>query len=265
MLLAAVVRLRLIEPGPLPPYLGRAAHACFFELVSRVDEALATALHDTDGPKGFTVSDLGRPPGERDPAVREWRITSIDPTLTGVLAERVLPALPERLHLGGRAFVVESVTSEGAAHPLAGTADPAAMAAARLFGGATPLPRLGLVFRSPTTFRSGGHNVPLPLPALVFGGYVDRWNAHMPSQFSSPDVRRFAEECVVVSRYELATQLVPVEPGAGQVGFSGPCTFTVLQRDNYWLRLFHLLADFAFWCGTGYKTTMGLGQTLRSE
>jgi CRISPR-associated endoribonuclease Cas6 len=265
MLLAAVIRLRQIAPGSVPHYLGRAAHACFFELLSGADESLAAMLHDTDGPKGFTVSDLGRPPSERDPAVREWRITSIDPQLTTVLTERVLPTLPEQLQLGGQAFAVEGVITDQAAHPLAGTADPAALAAARLFSGPTPQPRLGLVFRSPTTFRSGGHNVPLPLPPLVFGGYVDRWNAHMPSQFSSPDVRRFADECVVVSRYELATRLVQVEPGAGQVGFTGPCTFTVLQRDNYWLRLFHLLADFAFWCGTGYKTTMGLGQTLRNE
>ena len=29
------------------------------------------------------------------------------------------------------------------------------------------------------------------------------------------------------------------------------------------LRWVNLLTDFAFYCGTGYKTTMGMGQTRR--
>ena len=266
MLLAAVIRLRLLEAGSLPPYLGRAVHACLFDLLGAVDPALATRLHDAEGPKAFTVSDLlGRPAGGPVPAGQPCalRLTSLDPTLSALLRDRILPALPAQLHLGGHAFAVDGVATEAGDHPLAGSADPAALGAAALFQGATPPPRLALAFASPTTFRSGGHNVPLPLPGLVFGSYVDRWNAHLPGQFSAPDLRRFADECVVVSRYRLETALVPVEPGAAQVGFTGRCEFTVLNHDNYWLRLLHLLAAFAFWCGTGYKTTMGLGQTRK--
>ena len=266
---AAVIRLRLREAAVLPPYLGRAAHAALFDWLAAADPALGEALHRTDGPKGFTVSDLlggERRAGGPAPAGQEaaLRITSYDPRLSAVLQERVWPALAETptLVLGGHTFTVEGVATDPADHPLAGSADPAALAAAHLFDGPTPPPRIELRFLSPTTFRSGGRTVPLPLPGLVFGSYLDRWNALLPTQFS-PDGRRFAEECVAVSRYRLETVHVPVEPGAGQVGFVGACTFTVLRHDNYWLRLLHLLADFAFWCGTGYKTTMGLGQTHR--
>jgi hypothetical protein len=34
-----------------------------------------------------------------------------------------------------------------------------------------------------------------------------------------------------------------------------------LVHDPYWLRLLNLLAAFAFYAGTGHKTTRGLGQT----
>ncbi|HMA33158.1 MAG TPA: CRISPR system precrRNA processing endoribonuclease RAMP protein Cas6 [Chloroflexia bacterium] len=263
MFLAAVIRLRLVETAPLPPYLGRAAHACFFELLGAVDQGFADELHNADRPKGFTVSDLiGLPAQAQVPAGQPCalRLTSTDTHLSQLLRDRILPGLPDRLQLGGQAFAVEGVATDAAAHPLAGAADPAELAASFLFRGPPPGNRITLTFASPTTFRSGGHNVPLPLPALVFGGYLDRWNAQVESQLS-PDLRRFAEECVGVSRYRLETALVPVEPGAAQVGFTGTCQFTVLNHDNYWIRLLHLLAAFSFWCGTGYKTTMGLGQT----
>jgi CRISPR-associated endoribonuclease Cas6 len=264
MFLAAVIRLRLLEPAAPPGYLGRAAHACFFDLLSGVDAGMASALHDANGPKGFTVSDLIGLTGQSQiPAGQTCavRITRIDPMLTTVLQERVLPALPPKLYIGGQPFAVDGVATQATEHTMAGTADPTDLGARYLFAGPTPPNRISLNFASPTTFRSGGHNVPLPLPALVFPSYLDRWNAFNTSQFSGPDLRRFAEECVVISRYRLETVMVPVEPSAGQVGFIGTCQFTALNRDNYWLRLLHLLAAFSFWAGPGYKTPMGLGQT----
>src|SRR5947209_7433261 len=102
MFLAAVLRLRQAAPAPLPPYLGRATHACFFELLGAAAPALADSLHDADRPKGFTVSDLLRPPGAADSLVREWRITSIDADLTGVLLAQVLPRLPAQVSIGGQ-------------------------------------------------------------------------------------------------------------------------------------------------------------------
>ena len=56
------------------------------------------------------------------------------------------------------------------------------------------------------------------------------------------------------------------------IGFVGSCAYQFfLEHQSYsndkdnteMLRLANLLADFAFYCGTGYKTTMGMGQTRR--
>ena len=54
------------------------------------------------------------------------------------------------------------------------------------------------------------------------------------------------------------------------IGFVGSCAYQFFverqsdgKGDTEMLRLANLLADFAFYCGTGYKTTMGMGQTRR--
>jgi CRISPR-associated endoribonuclease Cas6 len=102
-------------------------------------------------------------------------------------------------------------------------------------------------------------NVPLPLLDLVFGSLLDRWQAFAPLALN-PDLRRFAAEQVAVARYRLRTRALPFKPGAMQVGFSGECLFVALRRDRYWLSVLHLLADFAFYAGVGYQTSMGMGQ-----
>ena len=63
-----------------------------------------------------------------------------------------------------------------------------------------------------------------------------------------------------------------------EVGFVGSCTYEFYEDwgvyddeemppptpiDPEMLRLVNLLADFVFYCGTGYKTTMGMEQTRR--
>jgi CRISPR-associated endoribonuclease Cas6 len=118
---------------------------------------------------------------------------------------------------------------------------------------------LGLSFATPTTFRSGGKNVPLPLPELVFGSLLDRWQAFAPLAVN-PELRRFAAEQVAVARYRLRSRVLPFKPGAMQVGFTGECHYVALRRDRYWLSVLHLLAGFAFYAGVGYQTSVDMGQ-----
>jgi CRISPR-associated endoribonuclease Cas6 len=49
------------------------------------------------------------------------------------------------------------------------------------------------------------------------------------------------------------------------IGFVGECSFRLLVDDPYWQRLADTLAAYAFYCGTGHRTTVGLGQTRRIE
>ncbi|MEZ4642602.1 MAG: CRISPR system precrRNA processing endoribonuclease RAMP protein Cas6 [Chloroflexota bacterium] len=47
------------------------------------------------------------------------------------------------------------------------------------------------------------------------------------------------------------------------MGCVGWGDFVALQHDRYWNSVLNLLADFAFYSGVGYQTTVGLGQVRR--
>ena len=109
--------------------------------------------------------------------------------------------------------------------------------------------------------------MPLPLPGLVFGGLLDRWNAYAPLQVH-PEVRRYAQECLGFGRYRLETALARFgEQGQRGVvsGCTGTCSYSFLSRDRYWMGLVHLLAAFARYAGVGRRTSMGLGQARALE
>jgi len=104
--------------------------------------------------------------------------------------------------------------------------------------------------------------MPLPLPELVFGSVLDRWQPFSPVALH-PDVRRVAAEAVVLSRHRLRTRGMPHKEGMVQIGFTGQAIFSALSRDQYWLNVLQLLAAFAFYSGVGYLTAAGFGQVRR--
>src|SRR5512135_603714 len=102
MLISAVFTLTPAAPVTLPANLGRAAHAWFLSWVRDHDAALAETLHEPNQDRPFTVSGLwgaGRPRGGQVTLLPErnyfLRVTSFMPELSALLAERLLPGLPE--------------------------------------------------------------------------------------------------------------------------------------------------------------------------
>jgi CRISPR-associated endoribonuclease Cas6 len=118
---------------------------------------------------------------------------------------------------------------------------------------------LSLLFTSPTCFRSGGKQVPVPLPELVFGSLLERWNAFAPIVFP-PETRRYAAECLALSRYDLTTRPAPSKGGGMRVGAIGQATYTSINFDRYWMSVIGTLAAFALFSGVGAATTNGMGQ-----
>ena len=147
--------------------------------------------------------------------------------------------------------------------PWAGTGTCEALARLHLIGGRRPAPRVELQFTTPTTFHSQGRSLPLPLPRLVFGSLLDRWNAFAPLRID-PEILVVVEQACTIARYDLRTEAVPLGGGL-QIGFVGRCTYGlppgrgVRPADEYAWRVLHLLANFAFFAGVGAKTTMGMG------
>lgn len=70
-------------------------------------------------------------------------------------------------------------------------------------------------------------------------------------------------EEIRVSRFALLTNAIHF-PGYQEIGFEGECVFELPGRiTDEEVRYLNALADFAFYCGTGAKTAMGMGQTRR--
>jgi len=261
MLVSIVLLLEPQGEVEMPADLGRAVHAWFLERVREDAPELAKRLHDGQGLRPFTLSALrGGRRGQAKAGDHCWlRITALE----AELAEWLLGvSWPEEITLGPVTCRLRGVTSDPQEHPWAGRTTYEALLG-RLLGAEEPEARVELQFASPTTFRTRGHHLPLPLPRLVFGSYREKWNAFAPLRLPEA-VLSYVEEQVVVARYRLRTRLVAFGE-VRFVGFVGLCRFVALRRDPRWLRVVQLLADFAFYAGTGHRTTVGLGQTRRKD
>jgi CRISPR-associated endoribonuclease Cas6 len=268
MLLAAVITVSPVEPTSAPAALGRAVHGWFLDRVREMDPSLAHRLHEGEGPRPFTASNLwggGRARGGKvalDPQRPcHVRLTGLTEEVSGAI-ERALPEEGEMLALAGIPLRVTGVATETERHPWAGRADYADLVQQYTLGSDRRPRGVTLRFASPTLFRSRGRDLPLPLPSLAFNGYLRKWNAFSPLALPE-EARRYAEECTALGRFKLRSHLVSFERrGKGaHVGFTGQVRFRFLVGDGYWTRVMLLLAGYAFWAGTGYRTTVGLGQT----
>jgi CRISPR-associated endoribonuclease Cas6 len=265
MLISLVLQVCAQQPAQLPASLGRASQALLLRLIQAQDAALSARLHDEEGLRPYTASNLvlGRRAGGSLVAPGDgngWlRFTGLTEEVSACLL-RLAEDPPEVVDMDGCPLRVVGATLDAASHPWAAQSDYQTLAARHLLAGErVPAARLTLEFASPTTFRSSGRYVPLPLPELVFGSLLERWQAFAPVALS-PELRRFATEMVVVSRYMLRTRSLPSKEGGLHIGFIGQVTFSALNRDRYWLSVLNLLAHYAFFSGVGYGTAAGLGQ-----
>jgi len=268
MLLAAVITLKPTEPAAVPAALGRAAHAWLLDRIQQVDAPLARQLHESDGPRPFTASNLWGAKRARGGKVTLapdkpcWlRFTGLTPEVSEAI-ERVLPGVEENLTLAGATLRVAEIATETGQHPWAGRATYADLVQQYTLAPGQHPRSVTLRLASPTLFRSGGRDLPLPLPSLLFDGYLRKWNTFSPLALPQ-EAKRYAEECVALGRFKLRSHLVSFEQGGkgAHVGFTGEVRFRFLVGDAYWTRVMTLLAGYAFWAGTGYRTTVGLGQT----
>ncbi len=260
---AIVFTLRPATAASVAGNLSRAAHAAVLRLIQAVDPALAARIHDDEGRKPLTVSNvwgLGNSPASAVDPTRDYylRVTLLSDDLERIAADWTPDAIGA-FDLDGLAWRVVARAVTAADHPWAGQASYEQLATP-LLSRAGQLPGAWTIqFASPTTFRQRGMNMPFPLPELVFGSLCEQWNAS--ASFALPEeVRHFAAECLAVSRYDLRSVASPTSGGVIQIGAIGRCTYRAINRDRYWRSCIDTLAGFAFYSGIGAGTTRGFGQ-----
>jgi CRISPR-associated endoribonuclease Cas6 len=259
------------------------------ELIQKQDPSLAATLHAPKNSKPFTTAILqplgsdglqrreGRKPtrrseaGRGDPAEVRIRITLLDDALYPLISQYFLQHIGciPTLHLGRSALVISkvSVTSESG-EPWAGFAAFETLLAEVSAGELS----WRMCFTSPTAFKSGDADLPLPIPRLCFQSWLNSWDEHAPCPFfpDKTERKRFLEEVVEghvsvdYSQIRMAEQMFYFDGHrTREGGFTGVCRFAVkpAKTTPHHRNILAALARYSFYAGTGRKTTMGMGVT----
>jgi CRISPR-associated endoribonuclease Cas6 len=262
--------LNLIPKTPIPAthLTGRHLHALFLDLVRSVDPDLSTQLHRLETAKPFTLSPLQRNPKHPDQIHWEhkqaiplgnpcwWRISLLDDRLFGQLAHLWLNLSPKKAwQLGGSELQVASILSSPTSpHPWANYTTYKS-----LYEEASEDDRhLHLQFYTPTLFRRREHDTSLPTPELIFHSLLRQWN-----QYSDQPIPEEIVEYVYPSFFDIRTEIT--QDGRSKfIGCVGTMTLKILGDPSpETIKQINTLANFAFYCGAGKKTPMGLGMLKR--
>ena len=238
--------------GEPPRDVYRALHANLLKWIAAGDSEIATAIHDRPALKPFTVAPLT---GDQGQGWR-WRITLLVDALWEALAEGVRQI--GALDLAGETFPVAARDTR-AIH----------RSYDALLTEIQPDNYMRITFLSPTTFRAGRMDMPLPEPSTVFQSWLSRWNDFAPpNRHIPPALMDVIHEHVAIAEIkDLYTQRHDLGRSR-PVGFVGRVTYVItrarkLNQADVWR--INALADYAAFCGTGRKTTQGMGQTRRER
>ncbi len=271
MVLASfVIALRFDRDVAVPGLGGEALHGLFFEMLRKHDASFAEHLHDLKGDKPYSISGILTDQSKREGRIHIPADTRVEfrlGLLTDDLIEHTLEGFGSLaktgapVRFGSVTARVEGIAFQTGMHPLVRSTTYPGLVQAALDES-----RIILQFTSPTSFRAGDVQDILPKPERVFGSLLNAWQMFSPVKFDPSLKDAFA--LVRVSDYELRTELIHFTRYK-VIGFKGHVSYTCVRDASEATRLaINALADFAFFAGVGYKTTMGLGQAIhrhRSE
>jgi len=124
-----------------------------------------------------------------------------------------------------------------------------------------PVRRFDLHFTAPTAFAQQGVHLPLPVPALMFRSWLERWNHFAPVYLGSDELIAYLSQYIMLKRHQIKTRSHQLHRGYVN-GFIGDVTLQVLNRaDPLLANVANLLVHYAQFAGTGVKTRLGMGQT----
>jgi CRISPR-associated endoribonuclease Cas6 len=235
--------------GKVSPPTPERLHAAFLGLVSRGDRALGKLLHSARSQRPFTLHLLGLEDG-----LLRVRLSVLAPELFANFWNFWEKKGGISLQIGKNLLQPISISKDS---PWCGTSSWQELLERE------PTREMALLFASPTAFKAGDLDLPLPVPRLVFKGLLAKWNLFSPYPISTST--EDLERRVALAEATIQTQRF-FDGRAHIVGFVGKAVFRLLRGSSPELvRGVNTLADFAFFAGVGRKTTHGMGLTKRME
>jgi len=258
---------------PVAQAQGPALQGMFLHLMEQVDPAVSARLHNDNRYRPYTLSPLGI--GERGHGFQGFRmardrelkagtpcyvrVTFLEDGLFPTFSRFFLASPNPTLRLGRTEFIVTEVL----ATPESDNEWSSYVSYEQLIARNAQRRDRQIVLRfvTPTSFRARDVDLPLPLPRLVFQSYYKRFQEFSDFPFL-PDFIESVERHTGIARMDrMRTDTIRTNKTILN-GFVGEVTFVISQKAPPDLvTQMHLLADFAFFCGTGKKTTVGMGQT----
>lgn len=249
-------QLQAINKRNLNPRYTTRLHAWFLNEVRKFNPNLSQYLHDKQAEKPFTLSHLEGVSYEENFAINiesfyYWTITGLNSLVIDWLQEW-LDNPPQVIDLKDVSFQIRDINI---IYPLIN------------YQSLLETPRektLALSFITPTSFRHKNHHFPLPLPFHVFQSYLRRWNLFSDYLVDSDSFLEWVNNHVIILRHQLHTLKVAGGKKGMLTGFVGAIEYglsTQGSRNQDFRQLLFALGKLAPYCGTGHKTTFGLGQT----
>lgn len=121
--------------------------------------------------------------------------------------------------------------------------------------------RLNLQFLTPTSFSQQGSHLPLPIPALMFRSWLERWNYFAPIYLGGDELIGYLQQFVHLRYHQIKTRSFQLQRGF-VTGFVGYVSLHIPSRvEPLVANVANLLACYSVFSGTGVKTRLGMGQT----
>jgi len=266
MLSSLLIELDTLEPAILNGYGGEALHGLFFEILRDYSKKVFDVVHNENRkPKPFSLSGVLQKKTRREGKLFlsagedvSLRITVLDEKLIPDILASFAKALnlKTKFALANGKTTIKNINYQDGSSPWVRSS-----LYPKLFEEAKARDRVNLRFNSPTSFRVKGNQCTLPLATLIFGSLLEKWNSFSGIRFKTAFLEKL--EAVFPSQLQLRSELVEFS-NYRIIGFKGEVEYRLgktLTREEK--KQLNALADFAFYAGVGYKTTMGMGQTRR--
>jgi CRISPR-associated endoribonuclease Cas6 len=234
-------------------------HAWFLDQVRQINPTLSAYLHDSESEKPFSISALegqllptGKQLQLQSNQIYRWQINAISQPVVQFLSEWLIQP-PTTLKLRDACLQIKQISIVNSPTTYN-----------QLLQSSINHRNINLSFISPTSFRRKGHHFPLPVPFNLFHSYLRRWNDFSEMPIEQEAFLEWIDENVIIHKHRLESVKVAAGKRGSVTGFTGAIslglTKTALNNIEF-TQLFYALVQLAPYCGTGHKTTFGLGQT----
>jgi len=234
-------------------------HAWFLDQVRQINPTLSAYLHDSESEKPFSISALegqllptGKQLQLQANQIYRWQINAISQPVVQFLSQW-LTQPPTTLKLRDACLQIKQINIVNSPTTYN-----------QLLQSSINHRNINLSFISPTSFRRKGHHFPLPVPFNLFHSYLRRWNDFSGIPIEQEAFLEWIDENVIIHKHHLESVKVAAGKRGSVTGFTGAISLglTKTALDNIeFTQLFYALVQLAPYCGTGHKTTFGLGQT----